>query len=492
MKRLFVLAVSVLMATSAYATHGTRMVGYNAKTIGRGGTSIGLFDSPSMMMTNPAGLSFMHGSVLDANFSLMVPTLRFTNGLNDADGKTNYFPLPGLAYSNSSEHSPFSWGVGAFTQGGMGADFSLSHPLFGATKQEYHSKLAVMQGGVSAAYEVTPEFSVGLSAHAMYGMMEFTMPYSLSPSVMQGTAQPGMTFGQMFAAPPAAGGFGYTEVTAAAIMKDLTALGFSGKIGLAYRLDEKISFGIAYTLPTTLNFKNGKAKMDMTAQLNDAFGKAVQGYMAQNPAATPVQAQAAVMAQFGGMGIDLAKGVVAEYDLEATLKIPQSIGLGVAYAAAKDLRLAVEAEWVNWKNAFDGMSLSLSNGANPNINTMMGNAGRFSINFPMSWKDSYCFRVGGEYDVTPLLTVRAGYAYGSNPVPETTVFPVFPAIVENHITAGLSYAISQPLVIHAAYELALNNKQTASGQSAVAREYNNSTSQLGENIFHISLTWMLN
>ncbi len=231
---------------------------------------------------------------------------------------------------------------------------------------------------------------------------------------------------------------------------------------------------------------------DMTAQLNDAFGKAVQGYMAHNSAATPAQAQAAVMAQFGGMGIDLTKGAVAEYDLEAKLKLPQSIGLGMSYVAAQKVRLAVDVEWINWTNAFDVMSLSLSNGVNPNINRMMGITGNFSIDFPMNWKDSYCSRVGGEYDVNPSLTLRAGYAYGSNPVPETTVFPVFPAIVENEVTIGGSYAISQPLVIHIAYELALNKKETASSQSLIAQEYNNSVSQLSENIFHISVSWMPN
>jgi long-chain fatty acid transport protein len=323
-------------------------------------------------------------------------------------------------------------------------------------------------------------------------MMEFKMPYSLSPSVLQGIAQPGMTFGQMFAAPAAVGGFGYSEVTAAADMNSLAALGFSGKIGLAYRLNEKMSLGLAYTSPTTLNFKNGKARMDMTAQLNNAFGKAVLGYMTQNPSATPAQAQAAIMGQFGGMGIDLTKGAVADYDLQAKLKLPQSIGLGMSYAAAKDLRVAFEVEWVNWKNGFDVMSLSLAGGGNPNINKMMGNAGNFSIDFPMIWKDSYCVRVGGEYDVNPSLTLRAGYAYGSNPVPETTIFPVFPAIVENHITLGGSYAIARPFVVHLAYELALNNKVTASSQSMIAQEYNNSVSQLSESIFHVSVSWMLN
>jgi hypothetical protein len=58
-----------------------------------------------------------------------------------------------------------------------------------------------------------------------------------------------------------------------------------------------------------VSYKGGKADMDMTAQMNDAFGRAMQGYMAANPAATQQQAQAAIMAQFTGMGIDLSKGV---------------------------------------------------------------------------------------------------------------------------------------------------------------------------------------
>ena len=62
----------------------------------------------------------------------------------------------------------------------MGADFTLKHQLF-PTAQEYHSKLAVMQGGPSIAYKFTPQFSIGVSAHLVYSQLEFKMPYSLLP-----------------------------------------------------------------------------------------------------------------------------------------------------------------------------------------------------------------------------------------------------------------------------------------------------------------------
>src|SRR5664279_1911270 len=118
MKRFIMILILASFAGNAFATNGIRVVGFNAKTIGRGGTTIGLFDSPMLMMTNPAGISFLQGSSIDANFSLMVPSLKFTNVLNtDVEGKTNYFPLPGLAYVNHNPDASFTWGIGAFTSG---------------------------------------------------------------------------------------------------------------------------------------------------------------------------------------------------------------------------------------------------------------------------------------------------------------------------------------------------------------------------------------
>ena len=135
------------------------------------------------------------------------------------------------------------------------------------------------------------------------------------------------------------------------------------------------------------------------------------------------------------------------------------------------------------------MTIKLSNGANSNINTMMGNKGTFNLDFPMNWKNSVVVKIGGEYSVNPALTLRLGYAYGSNPVPETTIFPIFPAIVENHLTIGASYKVSAPLTINAAFELALNKSLTASNPSLIANEYKGSTSQLSTSLIHISASY---
>jgi long-chain fatty acid transport protein len=503
---LFITIVALTFTANDFAQNGTRMIGFNAKTVGRAGTGIGIFDSPELMMTNPAGLSFLKGSMIDASFSLMAPSLHFDNAINDKEGESNYYPLPGLSYVNHSSDNPLSWGIGIFTQGGMGSEFNLNHNLFRVNNldptqqqntdfvtQEYFSKFAVMQGGPSLSYKLSPSFSVGVSLHLVYSQMEFRMPYSLSPSVLKGVVNPqtGMTFGDMFSAPPSQGGFGYDEVTAYADMNDLSSFGFGGKIGIAYKLNDMIAFGLNYTLPTTLTYENGKASMDMSAQFNDAFGRGVQGYQMQNPNATMEEAQAAIMQQFTQLGINPAAGFAADFNLKNEMKLPQSIGFGMSINASTDLRFALDAEWMEWSNAFQKMTITLTEGTNENINLMLGNGGNTTIDFPLEWKNTIIIKAGAEYDFNDDLTFRTGYAYGSNPVPETTVFPVFPAIVENHIMVGGSYRIFEPLTLNAAYEIALNKDEICNTNSNIANEYDNSTCQLGTNLFHISLSWNL-
>lgn len=481
------LTLILLIATMTTAQTGTRLVGFTAQSMGRGGTSIGTFDGNELMMTTPAGISFLNKSSLDVNFSLMFPALHFKNNLNDVDGDKNVFPLPALSYVKHYDDSKFTWGAGFFTSGGMGADFNLKHALYGTELQKYHSKLASMQGGLSAGYKVSNNLSLGVSLHMVYSMLEFSMPFSLNPLAMQGIAMPGMTFGQMFSAPPAMGGFGYKEVTAAANMTDLTAIGFNGKIGFAYKVDETLTIGINYTMPTSLTYNGGKATMDMTTQLNDAFGKAVQGAMMQGM--NQSQAQAAVMAQFAQMGIDLSKGVIANYDLDVDLTFPQSVGIGFSQKLSEKFKFNMDLEWINWERAFDKMTLKLKNGSNSNINKMMGNSGTFDLDFPLDWKNSLVFKFGGEVELNKDLNLRFGYVYGENSVPESTIFPIFPAIVENHITAGISYKVSAPITINAAFEMGLNNSLKASSPSLIANEYSGSTSELSTMLVHLSLNY---
>jgi len=511
MKRLFLFLALIVFVSTASAQNGTRLIGFDAKSMGRGGTSVGYFDGTELMMTNPGGISFLPNSAINADFSLMLPSLKFQNALNTAEGDKNYFPLPSAGYINKyKKDTKWSWGIGIFTNGGMGADFNLKNSLYRTqtfqqnpndstyypvkgdySLEKYHSKFAVMQGGLSIAYKFSESFSAGISGHLVYSQMEFQMPYSLSPSIMKGIPNnnPSVTFGQLFSAPPP-NGFGYNEVTASTNMTDLNVFTFGGKIGLAYKVNEKLSFGLTYSLPVTLKYKNGKATMDMSKQFEDAFGRAVMGFYSQ-PGNHGVPLDTAIKyigMNFYQMGIDMSKGVQASYDMEVRLKLPQSISFGMAFQPIDKLKFGLDVEWLNWANAFDKMTLTMSNGTNDNVNKMMGGTS-INIDFPLNWKNSVIIKFGTEFFTSKALTLRIGYAYGSNPVPESTVFPVFPAIVEHHISLGAGYKLNNNTELNFAYETSLNKSLTGSNPHSVASEFANSTSELQTSIFHLSFNY---
>ncbi|TWI95296.1 long-subunit fatty acid transport protein [Mucilaginibacter frigoritolerans] len=487
----------LFLAIPSFAQDGTKLIGYDAKTIGRGGTVTGFFDNTTLLQTNPAGISFLTSSELDFGAGILAPQLHFKNSINDANGKSNKYPLVTISYVHKPSNK-FTYGFGVFTEGGLGADFSLNDELYKDqsgqyVKQPYHSKFDVLEGGGSLAYKITDKFSVGGTAQLVYSQLQFGAPLSLSPSLLKGVINPqtGYTFGNLFSGAPSSGGLGYSELTGTANISGLTAWGFSGKIGFAYKPTDRLSFGLNYTLPTSLSFKGGTSNLDLTYQFNDAFGRVVAGIIQQNPGTTQAQAQQQATQQFTQLGIDLTKGVKDTYAADAGLKLPQSISGGFSYAASKKIRFGADVEWINWANAFSNLNINLTQGTNPNINRLLGTNGTIAIPFPLQWKNTIEIRTGGEVDVTQGITLRAGYIYGGNPVPANTVFPIFPAIVKHHLTLGGSVKLSSVVALNLAYEHAFNNDETASSASLIGSQYNNSTSSLATNVYHVSISWLL-
>jgi long-chain fatty acid transport protein len=56
--------------------------------------------------------------------------------------------------------------------------------------------------------------------------------------------------------------------------------------------------------------------------------------------------------------------------------------------------------------------------------------------FNMGWDDQWVYAIGAEYAINAVHTVRAGFNYGNNPVPDDLLNPLFPAIPTTHMTLG--------------------------------------------------------
>jgi long-chain fatty acid transport protein len=204
---------------------------------------------------------------------------------------------------------------------------------------------------------------------------------------------------------------------------------------IAYRFSPELSVGLSIDVDY--------GKLDLGGPTKSGFGAGAQPgviYRPSDDVSFSFSYESAKPITYKRV-VDLSgNGVLDNLELEA----PQQLGFGAAWKLpASGLLLVADARWVNW-----------------------GDAKGYK---DFGWKNVWVYGAGLQYEAIPTkLTLRAGYTFGSNPlkmeggfngtgVPANVTdvqgnlvnnyyyqtFRVvgFPAIVENHVSFGLSYAI---------------------------------------------------
>ncbi len=127
---------------------------------------------------------------------------------------------------------------------------------------------------------------------------------------------------------------------------------------------------------------------------------------------------------FGG---SLNGGGFSNLPADSTLNLPSILTLSLRQSIAPDMRLLGTVEWTNWSRfkevAVTSAAPTLTEHAN--------------------WDDGWFFSVGGEYDYSPVLTLRTGVAYEISPIQDAT--QRFTSIPDNDrvwLSIGASYKCS--------------------------------------------------
>ncbi|MBQ3060085.1 MAG: transporter [Desulfovibrio sp.] len=180
--------------------------------------------------------------------------------------------------------------------------------------------------------------------------------------------------------------------------------GIGAHLGLHLRFNEQWSLGLAYKSQMTLNV-NGKAKF--ARQENNApFAQ-----MANIPE-------------------------TRDTDVEATVQLPDSLALGIAYKPLDNLSFEVGAMWTRW-STYNALNMYFDSGYN-------------SIN-NKEWRDNWAFNASVEYKPLDWWALRAGIVYETSPVKEEhvdfwmptngrTILSLGTGFKWNNWTADLAYA----------------------------------------------------
>lgn len=105
---------------------------------------------------------------------------------------------------------------------------------------------------------------------------------------------------------------------------------------------------------------------------------------------------------------------------------PETYAVGVAWQASPSWLLAADIKHLGWKNSMRTFRLA--------VNGM-------EMGLPQNWQNQTVYLLGAQYTLRPGLALRFGINHASNPVPDGTLNPLFPATVKTHYTLGLGWTI---------------------------------------------------
>ncbi len=267
-------------------------------------------------------------------------------------------------------------------------------------------------------------FAVGLNSIAGFGVnFDAAMPGAGNPVLY----------------PQAAGGFG-------GIQSDYQLAQLF--LGAGYRVTPRLSIGLGPLLSYARLDVDPFSAAAPTAtgypevETAGAFGVGINGgILYRVNEAWSVGAAYRSRVAFQAFDFDASVGPGFSFDLD----FPSIQSIGVGYTGLDRWAFNVDVRRIDYEGT-DGFSDDARFGPNSAV-------GGFG------WNGVWLFAAGVQYRATEKLTLRAGYAYNTNPIPdELTFFNVHaPAIIQHHASVGLSYRFNDRLLLNFTFSHGFRN-----------------------------------
>jgi long-chain fatty acid transport protein len=340
---------------------------------------------------------------------------------------TAYY-MPALGYVR--KHDGLAYGLGLYGQGGMGTEFGKNSFMSLGAGLENRTELSVGRIIAPISYDLNDRLVVGGSVDFVWAGLDLRMAMMGSqfedlanPMAQQmGTASGSLVtaFGGLY---EPFGGTGISSLDYAwfdysndnRFSGKARGYGAAGKIGAVFRVDDRLTLGASYHSETRL----GDMKTD--------------------------EARILMAVEMGGHNLEIpVSGSIRVKDFQW----PATWAVGAAFQATDRLLLVGDIKRINWADTMQQFRMVFTADATQ-ADAMAGAFAGLELDAVLfqRWEDQTVYQVGGAYQVNSQLTLRAGYNYASNPVPDQYLNALFPAIVERHVTAGFGYGFNETQTI---------------------------------------------
>jgi long-chain fatty acid transport protein len=423
-------------AVNAHATNGMNMEAWGAKSGAMGGAAYAYDAGNSAVMNNPAtlGLKAPGKADLGLGLTLLMPDVSSSHPLaGSSDSSGTAYWMPTLSYVRRG--GDFAYGVAMLAQGGMGTEYGAGSSLFAFGAASDNTPVAMSGEDIRSevgfgrlmfplAWNVNEQFTVAGQLDLAWASMDLRM--DMDGQTLAGMMGQGLVSTNL----PLPGTINYARFDFSddnPMTGKAKSYGWGYKLGALWQVNPHLKLGAAYHAKTAMN--------DM--KTDDATIKVNGGPM---------------------------QGTLKVLDFQW----PETFGLGVAYEYGGAWSWAADIKRIRWSDAMANFRMNFSNAA-----------GSLSVTLPQNWQDQTVTALGVQYKVNPDLALRAGYNHADNPVPGTTLNPLFPAIVETHYTLGFGYRLDPQRSIAAS--LAYAPKISQANAQGITSSHSQSTLRVNYN-----------
>ena len=358
-----------------------------------------------------------------------------------------------------------AWGAAFLAQGGMGTEYGNNSPLFqggysmlntlvSMSGKEIRSEVGGGRLMFPLAWNITPNTTIGASLDLIWTSMDLQMDMDGAHFLGMIGGQGGSVSGSMYTA---LGGMmvpggAVTDINYlrfdfsnnSSFIGEAIGYGTGAKIGMTHRFSEVLTVGGSYhTRSLISDLETSKATL--------SFAGTGSAFSGSNPVSVT--------------------GTIKVMDFEW----PSILAAGFALYPDERWMIVGDVKYIDWSTAMKRFSMSF---VADNSAANGGFVGQIlDVEMKQEWKDQAVFSIGAQYKATDRLALRAGASFSTNPVPDSYLNPLFPAITKNHYTGGFGYRMTDTSTVAAA--LSLVPKVSATNIDGMA-------------ISHSQINWSLN
>jgi len=399
----------------------------------------------SAMLFNPAGLLQTEGITLSGGATMIAAQGSFTGDYarTETDLQNDPILVPHL-YGVWRVSHDVAVGLGTYVPYGLETQWPTN---WDGAFEGYDNALQSIYIQPTVAYQITDRIRVG--GGPILGISSVTLNQRLDVSaqaVPSDDVPDGTTFGNL--------GIPFHTAFADARLDASGAIGFGGHIGLQVEATERIDLGARFMSPVKFDYEGDATFEQVSTGL-------------QLPADNPLTGQPTPLDLV--LEPSFVNGPLVAQSIETELTMPAQVVAGVSVQATDRLQLQADYQWTGW-SSFDTIPLDFERE-------------ELDQTRREGYENTSAVRLGGAYQITSTLTVRAGYLYNQAAAPDRTVTPLLPESDRNHFTAGLSWDATDAVTLNAAYQYLGQNDRRGRVRGARPGEENPSAETLNSGLY---------